>query len=205
MVSSGALVTPRLPSGPLPPLAKGAMPHLQPSKAFDSPPEASALPPQAAPSALDTPNSAPDLPSDDQPVPPPPNRDAYKSSPALKPAPNDAKGDTTPGNRFVLDSDVSIVTFGHLAENVADDQLPVLDKLANILRSSNGLRITLTAYAQSSGNVSPRDARRLSLTRALVVRDYLTAKGVSSGRIDVRALGVNYTGDNGDRVDITAN
>jgi outer membrane protein OmpA-like peptidoglycan-associated protein len=72
------------------------------------------------------------------------------------------------------------------------------------MRARSNLRITLTAYAESDSNTSPRDARRLSLTRALTVRDYLTNKGISSSRIDVRALGVNYTSGDGDRVDVTA-
>ena len=53
------------------------------------------------------------------------------------------------------------------------------------------MRITLTAYADTANNTSAREARRLSLSRALTIRDYLTAKGISSGRIDVRALGAN--------------
>ncbi|MDD5587237.1 MAG: hypothetical protein PHY92_09870 [Alphaproteobacteria bacterium] len=45
----------------------------------------------------------------------------------------------------------------------------------------------------------------MSLARALAVRDYLTNKGISSGRIDVRALGANVPSGDMDRVDVKVN
>jgi outer membrane protein OmpA-like peptidoglycan-associated protein len=81
----------------------------------------------------------------------------------------------------------------------------MLDKLASVLQSNGGVRITLTAYAAVGDSTSPREARRMSLTRALAVRDYLTSKGISSSRIDVRALGANVPSGDPDRVDVKAN
>ena len=41
--------------------------------------------------------------------------------------------------------------------------------------------------------------------RALTVRDFLTNKGIASGRIDVRALGANVPSGDPDRVEVKAN
>ena len=59
----------------------------------------------------------------------------------------------------------------------------------------------LEAYGGSPGDKSS-DARRLSLKRALAVRQLLIDDGVPSGRIDVRAMG--GVDDKGpvDRVDV---
>ena len=61
------------------------------------------------------------------------------------------------------------------------------------------------AYAAVGDNTSPREARRMSLARALALRDFLTSKGISSARIDVRALGANVPSGDPDRVDIKSN
>jgi outer membrane protein OmpA-like peptidoglycan-associated protein len=135
---------------------------------------------------------------------PPPIRDTIRPSPALRPPGVDANGTVVPGNHFVLDEDVSTVPFSRGSENIDSSGTQTLDKLTSILRTNSGLRVTLTAYADGSGS-TPREARRLSLTRALAIRDYLTSKGVASSRVDVRALGTNVQGGDSDRVDIKAN
>lgn len=72
--------------------------------------------------------------------------------------------------------------------------------LANALGDSNA-RIQLMAYAGQRGEKTS-DTRRLSLKRALVVRQLLIDDGIPSERIDVFALG--GVDDNGplDRVDV---
>ncbi|MDP9127124.1 MAG: OmpA family protein [Pseudomonadota bacterium] len=202
-VAAQALVTPHLPAGPLPPLANGAVPPMQPSKPFSAPPEPSALPPEPAPSdAPQPPLLTPDLPAGTEDVQPPPIRDTLKPSAALK---TDAQGHVIPGNHFTLPAELSTIAFTHGAENIDNAAVPTLDRLARTLQANGGVRITLTAYADVGENTSPRDARRLSLTRALAIRDYLTTKGVSSARIDVRALGANVPSGNPDRVDVKVN
>jgi len=207
--SAGGLVTPRLPSGPLPPLESGSMPEVpKPSGAFAHLPQGAPAPLVAAenvsPSAAAP--SPPALPADNAPLPPPPIRDTIKPSPALKgPIVLDADNAPVTGNRFVLDDDVSVVNFGHGAENIDNDAMSKLNKLAGVLQAHGNVRITLTAYAGLDANAAPRDARRLSLARALAARDYLTSKGVSSSRIDVRALGANVPSGDPDRVDVKAN
>ncbi len=204
---SGGLVTPQLPTGNLPPLETGTLPQPVPSKSFDSLPVPSAAIPTPAidQNDLSSPTQAPDLPAGTTPLQPPPIRDTLKPSEATRPVGFDAQGNLIPGNHFKLDDDVSTVSFPNGSENFDVSVTPTLDKLAAALGSNTGVRITLTAYAGTNATMNPREARRLSLTRALAIRDYLTAKGISSARIDVRALGANVPSGDPDRVDIKAN
>lgn len=208
--SGGNLVTPQLPAGPLPPLNTGSMPSMMPptgaDSAFNNLPQPSSTPNSMLgnEAGIAPPTFAPDLPQGTTPLTPPPIRDTLPPSPALQ---TDSSGAVIPGNHFVLSSDMTTIAFIPGADNISSDTLPILDRLAKTLMNNSGVRITLTAYADTdtSHGVSPRDARRLSLTRALAVRDYLTSKGISSGRIDVRALGANVPSGEPDRVDIKAN
>lgn len=66
---------------------------------------------------------------------------------------------------------------------------------------ARGGRVALKSYAGAIGDTSS-NARRLSLKRALAVREFLLAQGVAADRLEVRALGgVRDTGSP-DRVDI---
>jgi len=72
--------------------------------------------------------------------------------------------------------------------------------IANALDTGTS-RVQLEAYGGAPGDKSS-DARRLSLKRALAVRQLLIDNGVPSNRIDVRAMGgVDDKGPN-DRVDV---
>jgi outer membrane protein OmpA-like peptidoglycan-associated protein len=62
-------------------------------------------------------------------------------------------------------------------------------------------RIQLEAYGGTPGDKSS-DARRLSLRRALAVRQLLIDDGIPSGRIDVRAMGGVDDKGPSDRVDV---
>lgn len=65
--------------------------------------------------------------------------------------------------------------------------------------------MTVTAYAdlKTSDGSDARAARRLSLARALAVRDLLLAAGAESGQVKIRALGANIQGGDPDRVDLS--
>jgi outer membrane protein OmpA-like peptidoglycan-associated protein len=79
--------------------------------------------------------------------------------------------------------------------------LAALDALA--AQYANGEdRLQVRAYAASTVSDGGSGARRLSLTRALAVRQYLIDKGIRSTRIDVRALGAPTDGSTADRVEI---
>eukprot|EP00439_Symbiodinium_sp_Y106_P087541 s1_g77.t1 len=62
-------------------------------------------------------------------------------------------------------------------------------------------RIEIQAFAGEAGDVSSA-ARRLSLKRALNVREFLVERGVLQSRIDVRALGGTRDSGPAERVDI---
>jgi len=72
--------------------------------------------------------------------------------------------------------------------------------LSAALSSGNG-RVQLDSYGGPRGDKSS-DSRRLSLKRALVVRELLIEDGIPSEKIDVRALGGADDGGEADRVDI---
>ncbi|WP_341895724.1 OmpA family protein [Ferrovibrio terrae] len=79
--------------------------------------------------------------------------------------------------------------------------LAALDGLAKQYASGED-RLQIRAYASSTVADGGSGARRLSLTRALAVRQYLIDKGIRSTRIDVRALGAPTDGSAADRVEI---
>jgi outer membrane protein OmpA-like peptidoglycan-associated protein len=62
------------------------------------------------------------------------------------------------------------------------------DLVASFPAHDEGSRLQLLAYASGEG-MSASKARRLSLARALSVREYLIANGIDGTRMDVRALG----------------
>jgi outer membrane protein OmpA-like peptidoglycan-associated protein len=62
------------------------------------------------------------------------------------------------------------------------------DLAARFPRHDENARLQLIAYASGEG-MSASKARRLSLARALSVREYLIANGIEGTRMDVRALG----------------
>ncbi len=75
----------------------------------------------------------------------------------------------------------------------------LLDELAARLLQST-VRVRLAAFSGRAGDLSS-EARRLSLTRALAIRNYLSAKGVTPDRVDVLAFGGAADGMT-DRVDV---
>ena len=75
----------------------------------------------------------------------------------------------------------------------------LLDELAARLLQST-VRVRLAAFSGRVGDLSS-EARRLSLTRALAIRNYLSAKGVAPDRVDVLAFGGAPDGVT-DRVDV---
>lgn len=78
------------------------------------------------------------------------------------------------------------------------------DKLANTIIAhlrDSVQRVLIIAYAASTDGTES-SARRLSLARALSVRDFLIASSIDSGRIDVRAMANKTDSVPVDRVDI---
>jgi outer membrane protein OmpA-like peptidoglycan-associated protein len=70
----------------------------------------------------------------------------------------------------------------------AEAKATLKDLAARFPAHDENVRLQLIAYASGEG-MSASKARRLSLARALSVREYLIANGIEGTRMDVRALG----------------
>jgi len=93
------------------------------------------------------------------------------------------------------------VLFAGAGSAIEDSNKAALRTIAATIRSEERTRLQLKAYA-SAQDSSASAARRLSLSRALAVRSFLIESGVSSTRIDVRALGAKSEAGPPDRVDL---
>ncbi len=78
---------------------------------------------------------------------------------------------------------------------------PALDSLLKLVQSQPDRRILISAYAAGTPETASQ-ARRLSLNRALTLRSFLAERGVSTARVDVRALGGQVADGPADRVDV---
>ncbi|HVU22373.1 MAG TPA: OmpA family protein [Rhizomicrobium sp.] len=97
----------------------------------------------------------------------------------------------------------SSIPFAPAAEEPAPEVLDTIKSISGDLNTAlnNGsARIELEAFGGKPNDKSS-EARRLSLKRALIVRQLLIDEGVPSERIDVRAMGGASSGS-ADRVDI---
>ena len=98
----------------------------------------------------------------------------------------------------------SVILFAKDAPDPAKSALGALKFLAgdlNAAMNTPNARVELQAFGGAKGDKGS-DARRLSLKRALAIRQVLIEDGVSADRIDVRAMGgVDDTGPT-DRVDV---
>lgn len=108
-----------------------------------------------------------------------------------------------PASLVALDrpGNLTPVRFTPGSSEVAPEAQSELDAVASRLRADPDLRLELRAYARASKEAS--ESRRLSLKRAIGVRAYLIARGVSSSRMLVQALGDQLPGPGDpDRVDL---
>jgi outer membrane protein OmpA-like peptidoglycan-associated protein len=98
----------------------------------------------------------------------------------------------------------SQIVFAPGAPDPSPDAIDAIKTLAtpiNAALAGGANRVQVTAYGGTKGDKSS-DARRLSLKRALVIRQLLIDGGVPSERIDVRAMGGSSDDETPDRVDI---
>ena len=130
---------------------------------------------------------------------PPPARLARLTPPPANVTTPPATGAESPGL-----SKRSVILFAPQAADPAESALGAIKFLAgdlNAAMTSASSRIQIQAYGGNRGDKGS-DARRLSLKRALAVRQVLIDDGVPAERIDVRAMGgVDDTGP-ADRVDV---
>ena len=112
----------------------------------------------------------------------------------------------TPGKKSTL-SKRSEILFPRGATDPGTETINKLRGVAselNTLLGAGAARVQLEAYGGAPGDKSS-DARRLSLKRALVIRQILIEDGVPSERIDVRAMGGIDDSGAPDRVDVFVN
>ncbi len=139
---------------------------------------------------------------------------ASQAAPAPKPAPAPAKpapstqvarAEPAPAETRVPGlTKQSIILFAKDAADPADSALSNIKLLATQLNAAMvgpNSRVQIHAYGGAKGDKGS-DARRLSLKRALAIRQVLIDDGVPAERIDVRAMGgVDDSGPT-DRVDV---
>jgi len=137
-----------------------------------------------------------------QPAPaqaPAPTRTAHANPPPASGQPATPKEAPTPGL-----SKRSVILFAPQAADPAESALGAIKFLAgdlNAAMTTSAARVQLQAYGGDRGDKGS-DARRLSLKRALAIRQVLIDNGVSADRIDVRAMGGADDTGPADRVDV---
>lgn len=134
-------------------------------------------------------------------APPPaqPKRVAKASPPPASAAPASTGEAPTPGL-----TKRSVILFAPQAADPAQSALGAIKFLAgdlNAAMTGPQARIQIQAYGGNRGDKSS-DARRLSLKRALAIRQVLIDDGVPAERIDVRAMGGADDSGPADRVDV---
>lgn len=132
---------------------------------------------------------------------PPPATATAASEPAAEPQPEQIASAATTAAQAVPSHDEMCVMFDTKSSTLSAQAEQYLDNIAQQLNDLPETRIQLRAYADTIGG-SESDARRMSLSRALMVRSYLADKGIKPARLDVRALGSKTTRSPNDRVDI---
>ena len=91
--------------------------------------------------------------------------------------------------------------FDALSSEISPAAYRKLDALVAQMNTVLNMRIQIRAYA-GDNNIGHSGARRMALSRGLMVRAYLTDKGIKSTRLDIRALGSKTDKTPLDRVDI---
>lgn len=92
--------------------------------------------------------------------------------------------------------------FGATQTDLTADGAEVIKQLVSGSPQNDSTTFNVVAYAAPTPE-DPSSARRLSLSRALAVRNALMADGIPSSRIYVRALGGQTTDGPADRADVS--
>ncbi len=198
VVKAEAAPAPEAPPPPKPKRVATAAPKPAPKAAPAPTPAQQAAAPQAtAPNIFNGPDYS-NIFGNAAPRPPQPPQRQASSAPPPRPAP---AGPTT-GNENLTKR--SMILFAKDAADPAAGALGSIKYLAgelNAAMTTPNARVELQAFGGAKGDKGS-DARRLSLKRALAIRQVLIDDGVSPDRIDVRAMGgVDDSGPT-DRVDV---
>ena len=180
-----------------------ALPQPVSVPASSAPEETESKPLTMPPALPEAPVAAPEAPPAVAPVKPtamslqPPSAQAVAAvaSPvAAKPTASQDRASVLAGQATALE-----VKFEPGMEVLTPDSLAALDQIAESLKAAS-LRVQLAAYSGPPGNNSS-DTRRLSLKRALAVRNYLDSRGVPKLTVNIAAFGGAVQGET-DRVDV---
>ncbi|CAO3443659.1 hypothetical protein [Azospirillum argentinense] len=93
------------------------------------------------------------------------------------------------------------VLFDGTATTLTEPAQTRLNAIAERMNANPQLRLQIRSYASGSPETA-REARQLSLARALAVRERLGTAGIASTRVDIRALGMEAAGGAPDRLDV---
>lgn len=95
-----------------------------------------------------------------------------------------------------------IFVFESKSSALTDEMQAALDSTAETMKKSRGKRLLLYSYS-AADPAEPGKERQYALRRALMIRSYLTQKGIHSLRIEMRSFGQKGAGEKmPDRTDI---
>ncbi|KAA0683426.1 OmpA family protein [Roseomonas genomospecies 6] len=153
----------------------------------------------ASPPPPPMPEGAPPVPASARPAPPPPpdrtQTDRTQTAALPPPSPGTPQPPTLPRMEPLT------VLFDGAAADLPETAQARLDAIAERMRASGQLRLQIRSYASGTPETA-REARQLSLARALSVRERLGAAGIASTRVDIRAMGMEASGGAPDRLDV---
>jgi len=136
------------------------------------------------------------------PAPAPTQAPAQAAAPKSTPAPaQTAALPPPPPPAPALPRTALSVEFEAAASDLPEAAEATISDLAQRMRANENLRLQLRSYASGTPETA-REARQLSLARALALRERLTAFGIRSTRIDIRALGTGSADGPPDRIDV---
>ena len=123
------------------------------------------------------------------PVPPSAPPGPPPSSPTSTTNPNTGTpGANAEAERARLLADVAnVIHFDYDQDAIKDEDRPILDRKAEIMRANPALRVRISGHADDRGS----DEYNLVLgnKRAVSARQYLVGKGIDAGRIEVTSFG----------------
>jgi outer membrane protein OmpA-like peptidoglycan-associated protein len=181
---------PSLPDAPAPMTQPAAEPQAALPAPTANPPANMVLRPTAPKPAADAPPAAAVKPAS----PPSTQAVAAVTPPQIKPTAPLQRASVLAGQATAIE-----LMFEQGQETLTEEAKSALDRIAGPLKSA-GYRVQLAAYSGDPGNNSS-DARRLSLKRALAVREYLGAQGIAAMTVNIAAFGGAVQGQT-DRVDL---
>lgn len=148
--------------------------------------------PSPAPPSL--PEGAPPVPPSNRPAAsPPPDRTQTAALPPPTPK--------APAAPALPRMEPLTVLFDGAATALPEPAQARLEAIAERMNANPQLRLQIRSYASGTPETA-REARQLSLARALAVRERLGTAGIASTRVDIRALGMEAAGGAPDRLDV---